>query len=72
MKETISSFIETNKALVVPVVAGAALGLVLNWLDVPAWIVGAVVAAVVARGSDKLMALYESHVAPRLGRNGGH
>ena len=51
-------FIEKNKRVLVPVVAGVVIGAVLDWADVPVWLIGGVMAAVVVLGADKLMALY--------------
>ncbi|MCW1955064.1 MAG: hypothetical protein KIH71_004020 [Roseobacter sp.] len=59
-------FIEKNKKLIVPVVAGALLAVVLNWADLPAWLIGAAVAAVVSLWSGKLVEVYDSKIAPKI------
>ncbi|WP_438989993.1 hypothetical protein [Lentibacter sp.] len=59
-------FIEKNKKLIVPVTAGAIIGLVLNWADLPAWMIGGAVAAVVTLWSGKLMETYDSKIAPKI------
>lgn len=64
-------FIEKNKRVLVPVVAGAVIGAVLDWADVPVWLIGGVIAAVVVLGADKLMALYDEQIAPKINKRGG-
>lgn len=59
-------FIEKNKKLLVPVVAGALIAAVLDWADVPVWLIGGVVAAVVGLWSGKLIEAYDKNIAPKL------
>lgn len=59
-------FLEKNKRVIVPAVFGALIGLVLGALDVPEWLIGAAVAALVVLGAGKMLALYDEEVAPRL------
>ena len=59
-------FIEKNKLVVVPVVAGVLIGVILDWMDIPVWIIGGVVAAVVALWTAKLVETYDTKIAPRL------
>ncbi len=60
------SFVETNKRVIVPVVAGALMGLVLGWLDLPEWLIGALVAGAVVLWNAKMIEAYDRHVAPKL------
>lgn len=59
-------FIENNKVLLVQIVAGALIALVLDLLDLPTWLIGAAVAAVVAIWAKQMVAAYDRHIAPRL------
>lgn len=64
-------FIEKNKGVVVPVAAGVLIGAVLDWVDVPVWMIGGIVAAVAVLGADKLIALYDKEIAPKINKRGG-
>jgi len=59
-------FVEKNKTLVVQVVAGSLIAVILDWLDLPVWMIGGIVAAVVALWTGKLVELYDRQIAPRL------
>ncbi|RFP89055.1 hypothetical protein DZK27_06635 [Rhodobacteraceae bacterium 63075] len=59
-------FLEKNKVLIVQIVAGIVAALVLDWLDLPAWLIGAAVAAIVALWTRQLVETYDRHIAPRI------
>ena len=59
-------FIEKNKTLVVQVAAGILMALVLNWLDLPVWLIGGIIAAVVSLWTGKMVELYDQQIAPRI------
>ncbi len=59
-------FIEKNKTLVVQVAAGILIAVVLNWLDMPVWVIGGIVAAVVSLWTAKLVEVYDNQIAPRI------
>lgn len=59
-------FIEKNKKIFVPVVAGAMIAVVLNWADLPAWVIGGAVAAVVTLWSGRLIEAYDTKIAPKI------
>ncbi len=59
-------FIEKNKTLVVQVVAGILMAVILNWLDLPVWVIGGIIAAVVSLWTGKMVELYDQQIAPRL------
>ncbi|WP_438981017.1 hypothetical protein [Lentibacter sp.] len=64
-------FIEKNKKLIVPVAAGAVIAAVLNWADLPAWMIGGAVAAVVTLWSEKLIEAYDTKIAPKINARRG-
>ncbi|MCV2892406.1 hypothetical protein [Lentibacter sp. XHP0401] len=59
-------FIEKNKKIVVPVVAGVLIAVILDWADVPVWIIGGVVAAVVALWTRQMIEAYDTKIAPKI------
>ena len=59
-------FIEKNKKIVVPVVAGVLIAVILDWADVPVWIIGGVVAAVVALWTSQMIEAYDTKIAPKI------
>jgi hypothetical protein len=63
--------IEKNKKLIVPVVAGVVMAAVLNWADLPAWMIGGAVAAVITLWSEKLIEVYDTKIAPKINARRG-
>lgn len=59
-------FLERNKVMVVQVLAGALLALIMDWLSLPVWMIGAAVAAVVAMWTTQMVAAFDKHVVPHL------
>jgi hypothetical protein len=44
---------------------------VLNWADLPAWMIGGAVAAVVTLWSEKLIEAYDTKIAPKINARRG-
>ncbi|MBU2982317.1 hypothetical protein KO498_10910 [Lentibacter algarum] len=59
-------FIEKNKTILVQVVAGVLLATALNWIDLPVWLIGGIIAAVVSLWTGKMVEVYDRQIAPRL------
>ena len=59
-------FVEKNKVLIVQVVAGVLMAVILDWLDLPMWMIGGIIAAVVALWTGKMVELFDQQIAPRL------
>ena len=67
----ILEFIDKNKKLIVPVAAGAVMAAVLNWADLPAWMIGGAVAAFVTLWSERLIEAYDTKIAPKINARRG-